>query len=171
MARKRHNDEPNYEKWEHERGLRIIQPISYQEAVRKEKEEMANKIGFKMQKKEQKEKQKNYKEWKKKYPDYFDVGYETLTESQEKIIEICDAIKDLLLYKNKKYGDSALHPNNIFYKGDSTNSIKIRLDDKVGRIKNCEETRVNDVSDLIGYSILLLASMNVTKDDIAKFKD
>ena len=75
------------------------------------------------------------------------------------------------MYKNKKYGDSALHPNNIFYKGDSTNSIKIRLDDKVGRIKNCEETRVNDVSDLIGYSVLLLASMNVTKDDIAKFKD
>lgn len=96
---------------------------------------------------------------------------ETLTESQEKIVEICDAIKDLLLYKNKKYGDSALHPNNIFYKGDSTNSIKIRLDDKVGRIKNCEETRMNDVSDLIGYSVLLLASMNVTKDDIAKFKD
>lgn len=97
--------------------------------------------------------------------------HEKLTESQEKIVEICDAIKDLLLYKNKKYGDSALHPNNIFYKGDSTNSIKIRLDDKVGRIKNCEETRVNDVSDLIGYSVLLLASMNVTKDDIAKFKD
>lgn len=94
-----------------------------------------------------------------------------LTESQKKIGEICDAIKDLLLYKNKKYGDSALHPNNIFYKGDSTNSIKIRLDDKVGRIKNCEETRVNDVSDLIGYSILLLASMNITKEDIAKFKD
>lgn len=88
-----------------------------------------------------------------------------------KIIEICDAMKDLLLYKNQKYGDSALNPNNIFYKGDSTNSIKIRLDDKIGRIKNCEETRVNDVSDLIGYSVLLLASMNVTKDDIAKFKD
>lgn len=94
-----------------------------------------------------------------------------LTESQEKIIEICNAMKDLLLYKNQKYGDSALHPNNIFYKGDSINSIKIRLDDKVGRIKNCEETRVNDVSDVIGYCVLLLASMNVTKEDIAKFKD
>ena len=96
---------------------------------------------------------------------------ETLTESQKKISEVCDSMKDLLLYKNKKYGDSALNPNNVFYKGDSTNSIKIRLDDKIGRIKNCEETRVNDVSDLIGYSVLLLASMNVTKEDIAKFKD
>lgn len=49
------------------------------------------------------------------------------TQSQKKIDEICDAMKDLLLYKNEKYGDSALHPNNVFYKGDSTNSIKIRL--------------------------------------------
>jgi len=30
MARKRHNDEPNFEKWEHERGLRIISPVSFQ---------------------------------------------------------------------------------------------------------------------------------------------
>lgn len=95
----------------------------------------------------------------------------TLTQSQNKIIEICDASKDLLLYKNEKYGDSALHPNNVFYKGDSVNSIKIRLDDKIGRIKNCTETRVNDVSDVIGYCVLLLASMGVTKEDIAKFKD
>lgn len=102
------------------------------------------------------------------YPPLFS---ETLTESQEKIVEICDSIKDLLLYKNKKYGDSALNPNNIFYKGDSTNSIKIRLDDKIGRIKNCEETRINDVADVVGYGILLMASMKVTKDDIAKFKD
>lgn len=100
-----------------------------------------------------------------------EVRYERFTESQKKISEICDSIKDLLLYKNEKYGDSALNPNNIFYKGNSTNSIKIRLDDKIGRIKNCDETRVNDVADVTGYCILLLASMGVTAEDIAKFKD
>ncbi|WP_405291880.1 hypothetical protein [Methanobrevibacter sp.] len=94
-----------------------------------------------------------------------------LTESQKKISEVCDSMKDLLLYKNKKYGDSALNPNNVFYKGDSTNSIKIRLDDKIGRIKNCDETRVNDVADIIGYCVLLLVSMNTSNEDIAKFKD
>lgn len=57
MARKRNDS--NYDKWEHERGMRIIPPISYQEAVRKEKEE--------------EEKQKKFKEWKKKHPDYSDV--------------------------------------------------------------------------------------------------
>ena len=95
----------------------------------------------------------------------------TLTESQKKIVEVCDSMKDLLLYKNQKYGDSALNPNNIFYKGDSTNSIKIRLDDKIGRVKNCEETRVNDVCDIIGYCVLLLISMNVSKNEIKCLKD
>ena len=93
--------------------------------------------------------------------------------NKEKIIEISDSMKDLLLYKNEKYGDSALSPDNIFYKGDSTNSILIRLDDKIGRVKNNPDStpRVNDICDIIGYCVLLLASMNVTSEDIAKFKD
>jgi hypothetical protein len=94
-----------------------------------------------------------------------------LSKSQESIMEICDSIKDLLLYKNEKYGDSALRPNNIFYKGDSTNSIKIRLDDKIGRIKNCEQTRINDVADVIGYCILLLISIGACEEDIERLKD
>ena len=99
------------------------------------------------------------------------VSSKSLTESQMKIVEVCDSMKDLLLYKNQKYGDSALNPNNIFYKGDSTNSIKIRLDDKIGRIKNCEETRINDVADVIGYCTLLLVSIGAEKKDFEKLKD
>lgn len=78
--------------------------------------------------------------------------------SKEKIIEITNSMQDLLLYKNEKYGDSALSPNNIFYKGDSTNSILIRLDDKIGRIKNNPDSkpRINDICDVIGYCVLLL---------------
>lgn len=93
--------------------------------------------------------------------------------SKEKIIEIMDSMKDLLLYKNEKYGDSALSPNNIFYKGDSANSILIRLDDKIGRIKNNSDSlpRMNDVCDIIGYCTLLLVSMNISSEDIARLKD
>lgn len=102
---------------------------------------------------------------------YVQSAYESTT--QEKITEITEAMKDLLLYKNQKYGDSALNPKGIFYKGDSTNSISIRLDDKIGRVKANKEAkpRVNDVSDIVGYGILLLISMGVTAEDIAKFKD
>lgn len=95
------------------------------------------------------------------------------SETQQKIRDITNAIQDLLLYKNKMYGDSALNPNNIYYKGNSTNSILIRIDDKIGRIKNNPDKtpRVNDTLDVIGYQILLLISMGVTAEDIAKFKD
>lgn len=107
----------------------------------------------------------------RKKSENYEVTYLKLSESQKKIVEVCDSMKDLLLYKNQKYGDSALHPNNIFYKGDSTNSIKIRLDDKIGRIKNCEETRINDVADVIGYCTLLLVSIGAEKKDFEKLKD
>lgn len=93
--------------------------------------------------------------------------------TQDKIVDITTAMLELLLYKNEKYGDSALNPNNIFYKGDAVNSILIRLDDKIGRIKNNKENkpRVNDVCDIIGYCVLLLASMDIGKKDIEKLKD
>lgn len=107
----------------------------------------------------------------RKKSENYEPTYLKLSESQKKIVEVCDSMKDLLLYKNQKYGDSALNPNNVFYKGDATNSIKIRLDDKIGRIKNCEETRINDVADVIGYCTLLLVSIGAEKKDFEKLKD
>ena len=97
----------------------------------------------------------------------------TESDTQKKISDISDAMKDLLLYKNKLYGDSALKPRKGWYKGDAQNSILVRLMDKQARIDNNPSPlpRVNDVCDIIGYCILLLISMGVTPDDIAKFKD
>ena len=99
-----------------------------------------------------------------------------LSKSQEQIAEIMDATKDLLLYKNKMYGDSALNPVGIFTKHiktapENTASILVRLDDKLGRVRNAQALRLNDVSDIIGYCTLLLVSIGATKEDIAKFKD
>lgn len=95
------------------------------------------------------------------------------TDTQQKLIDVLDGMKNLLLYKNRKYGDSAINPKQIFYKGDATNSILIRLDDKLGRIKSNteEQPRVNDVADIIGYCTLLLVSMGVTSEDLKKFMD
>ena len=98
---------------------------------------------------------------------------EKMSDTQMKLIDVLDGMKDLLLYKNKKYGDSAINPKKIFYKGDSTNSILIRLDDKIGRVMSNQDDkpRVNDVADIIGYCTLLLISMGVTAEDLKKFMD
>ena len=95
------------------------------------------------------------------------------SDTQKKIIELTKALQDLLLYKNEKYGDSALSPKHIFYKGNAVNSVLIRLDDKLGRIMaNGDNTpRVNDVADIIGYCILLLIGMGAEKADIKKLMD
>lgn len=94
-------------------------------------------------------------------------------DTQNKINEIMEAMQDLLLSKNRLYGNSALNPKQIFYKGDAVNSILIRLDDKLGRImaNTDEKPRINDVADIIGYCILLLISMGVDKADIDNLRD
>lgn len=95
------------------------------------------------------------------------------TDTQHKITEIMNAMRDLLLYKNEKYGDSALNPKHIFYKGDAVNSILIRLDDKLGCITaNRDNTPcINDVADIIGYCMLLLIGIGVGVEDIEKLRD
>lgn len=75
----------------------------------------------------------------------------------EQIIEEANAVRDLLLQKNKAYGDSALKPANIFARGSATENIACRIDDKLMRIKNKgfnDETE-DTIQDLIGYLILL----------------
>ena len=96
-----------------------------------------------------------------------------IENTQQKISEITEAIRDLLLYKNQKYGHSALKPKQIFYKGEARDSIMIRLDDKLGRIMANTDTtpRINDVADIIGYCTLLLVSMGATVEDIQKLMD
>ena len=90
-----------------------------------------------------------------------------MPESQEKIVRILEAIKQLLLTKNSRYGNSILEPMRVFSKKDKEESdIPARLDDKLSRIKNSDKIRINDVTDLIGYLVLLLIQLGCTETDI-----
>jgi len=71
-----------------------------------------------------------------------------------------DSVKQIVLEKNKRYGNSALEPINIFCKLNSSEGITQRLDDKLMRIKNSNELRRNDIIDLMGYLGLYLVSQN-----------
>jgi len=77
-------------------------------------------------------------------------------KTQKAIADVCDQIKDMLIEKNKSYGDSALDPVRIFSKADTIEQIKVRIDDKLSRVsRGTEFYGDNDVDDLIGYLILL----------------
>lgn len=87
---------------------------------------------------------------------------ERYLDTQTHIAMICDEIKDLLLEKNKKYGDSALNPARIFSKADTTEQILVRIDDKLNRIQKGAGLLANDedvINDLIGYLVILKISL------------
>ena len=67
----------------------------------------------------------------------------------------CQAISDLLVEKNRAYGDSALSPVRIFSKADPVEQIKVRLDDKISRLARGSATGEDVILDLIGYLVLL----------------
>jgi len=78
----------------------------------------------------------------------------TSIQVQWAIEQVTESLKELLLEKNKRYGNSALEPlEGIKYTPED--GIKIRLADKVKRIINSKELRKNDIADMLGYMILL----------------
>lgn len=93
------------------------------------------------------------------------------TDTQKKIGNVLCWLDQLLVYKNKNYGNSALEPLGLFTKflsesnDPGLNSILVRLDDKLMRVKNAKTLRSNDVMDIMGYLTLLLVSMGVTFED------
>lgn len=84
-------------------------------------------------------------------------------ETEGKIAVVVDQIKEMLIAKNRAYGDSALDPVRVFSKNNAIEQLYVRIDDKLSRIKRGHEYPGDDtISDLIGYLVLLL---------IAKEKD
>jgi hypothetical protein len=96
--------------------------------------------------------------------------YKSIRDCIKSPIEnVCDNLKYFLLEKNRRYGNSALEPARIFSKADSSEQIKVRLDDKINRIKNSNEDRENDYLDLMGYIVLFMVKKGW--DDFKKYLD
>ena len=81
---------------------------------------------------------------------------------ETRISGVCDEIKELLIEKNKKYGNSALNPCRVFSKASTTEQLLVRIDDKLNRIMKGAGLLATDedvINDLIGYLVLLKISM------------
>ena len=78
-----------------------------------------------------------------------------LEDMQLLISENCDEVKEMLLEKNRKYGNSAFNPLRLFSKADPLEQLRVRLDDKFSRLLNMAEDENEDViKDIIGYLII-----------------
>lgn len=90
-----------------------------------------------------------------------DFSLDIESPNAAEIISECDAIKQLLLSKNAAYGNSALNPIRIFSKAETTEQIKIRIDDKLSRLARGSEAGEDVELDLIGYLILLRVARKI----------
>tara|TARA_R110002153_G_scaffold64304_14_gene172215 strand:- start:1253 stop:1525 length:273 start_codon:yes stop_codon:yes gene_type:complete len=83
-------------------------------------------------------------------------------DTQIKIRLTMEEMTDFLISKNEQYGDSVMSPIRIFSDADTEAGLRIRIDDKLNRLMQGNDSMEKDedvVKDLIGYLTLLLISM------------
>jgi hypothetical protein len=73
---------------------------------------------------------------------------------------------DMLLEKNRKYGNSAISPLRIFSSAAPVEQINVRIDDKLSRLRSAQDDDMEDAElDLLGYLILKrVATRNENKE-------
>lgn len=75
----------------------------------------------------------------------------------EQVYQVLSEITEMLIAKNQKYGNSAIEPLGIFSDLSPEEGLKVRIDDKLKRIKNGSLDKDDEdvINDLIGYLVLL----------------
>lgn len=88
----------------------------------------------------------------------------TFTATQQMIANVCNEVRDTILYKNRQYGNSALEPVRVFSKAQAYEQLNVRIDDKLSRIASAQTDDTEDAElDLIGYLILKRVYRQLTK--------
>lgn len=93
--------------------------------------------------------------------------------TEEHIEEVCNEICDMLIEKNRSYGDSAVNPVRIFAKGMTVEQmINVRIDDKLSRLvrgeQNVYSSTEDTEKDLMGYLILKRVAGRVAEQEAGK---
>lgn len=70
-----------------------------------------------------------------------------------------DNIQEILLNKNRAYGNAALEPIRVFSKLEPDAGLRVRIDDKLSRLARGEAAGEDVILDLIGYLVLLRMHM------------
>ena len=87
----------------------------------------------------------------------------SIEQSQRLIAEECDRLKELLLSKNRNYGNSALAPKRLLSTASPVEGILIRIDDKLNRLIQGDAADEDVELDLTGYLILLMVARRLER--------
>lgn len=88
---------------------------------------------------------------------------------KSEILNVVKSLAELLIEKNKKYGNSAIQPKRIFSKASTEEQINVRIDDKLSRIANQQVNEDEDAEfDLMGYLILKRVFKNLSQKELSQ---
>ena len=80
------------------------------------------------------------------------------------ILNVVKNVANVLIDKNRKYGNAALQPKRIFSRSNLIEQLNVRIDDKLSRIANQQEDEDEDAElDLVGYLILKRVCKNLNE--------
>lgn len=77
----------------------------------------------------------------------------------------CAAVANMLVEKNRAYGNSALDPVRVFSKASAEEQLLVRIDDKLSRLARGSDAGEDVVLDLLGYLILLRVARQKAKSN------
>lgn len=93
---------------------------------------------------------------------------------EEMVDRVLTNVGEILVEKNKAYGNSALEPCRVFSKSSTIEQLLVRIDDKLSRIrtKGFGSSDEDAVMDLIGYLVLLVIAQGpkVTREEIERMR-
>jgi len=89
--------------------------------------------------------------------------FNPINNTEFAILNECNRVANMLIEKNRSYGNSALEPVRIFSQTDNVEQLKVRIDDKLSRFARGKEYHGdNDLDDLMGYLVLLSIALKET---------
>ena len=76
-------------------------------------------------------------------------------EFERSVEAVLEEVQNMLIEKNRAYGDSALNPLRVFSRASSEEQLRVRIDDKLSRLARGSDAGEDTIKDLIGYLVLL----------------
>jgi len=78
-----------------------------------------------------------------------------VSDFESEVRNVLQEIGDMLIEKNRAYGNSALDPVRIFSKASNVEQILVRIDDKLSRLARGSAAGEDVEWDLLGYLVIL----------------
>lgn len=77
------------------------------------------------------------------------------SDFEKDVRRVLNDVGNMLIEKNKAYGDSALNPVRVFSKASTIEQLLVRIDDKISRMARGSAAGEDVELDLLGYLVIL----------------